>query len=805
MRLVLLDKNSDTYKEVCYDLKLGLQGHPASDIHIWQIDNPQANVAFDRRTANMLSLQCWTDCGALDSSNQMDDICRRGFVFPTNGAGMHFNHGNIKLDDSVESFMDEQTPEATSGSGKQQHFYIFSEVGVGRPYIIDSGAERRKPVGYDSLYLSKKVLDDDGDGVISAEEYEAIVGMEGKDPSSYEHEFVITDPTQVLPKYVVRFAADLDPDEDEEMSDPLKVYDRHDFFDPVLYRPVSLRDKMIGSHSMGEAANHKLVSMSDAYNAAKEDPIIAQKKKGIMDELNKIDDKMRAINLNFATVEERLYNILKESLATLKDEVNCKTKILLSTELEFRRQLEQLDNAEQWLERERTELSQTGFLEAWRQHTNMTSKMCSEVSAETSVLNNLEANLAIEGGVRIVTENGEPLMSTSGMPKVGGFDVVTNNNGTTELRQQLFADATAGATMTTGSTKKDLVSNLSADKVSAAAQATSVLNIAGTHSSASNPIPTISGMAYNPPNFLASGDGKMMDNDAWTQSLQKSMGVGGDGLSGLPGSPAPPPPAKMMGGGISGQTPALYTPQIQIPNPNLVPPNPVNMSKSYVPARQMAQVASHFSQFSLSALAERKMRQLSVAPNDQMVFRGSAIVGPTDAKKLYYSIPFISTLPTTSLCYSTRMHERSIKALQRSVLNVMAPTMVVIRSGEYIFGGYATDPWRFDGGRGGNPKGFLFSITLDCKIPYQGRQKDSQSGVLGGTSGRRHDCMWSGPDFMGFGIKDLCLRGDFRMCSSEIEHSYSVGCEVKSQEAKCFLAGSPIFVADEIEVWSIQN
>ena len=216
----------------------------------------------------MLSLQCWTDCGALDSSNQMDDICRRGFVFPTNGAGMHFNHGNIKLDDSVESFMDEQTPEATSGSGKQQHFYIFSEVGVGRPYIIDSGAERRKPVGYDSLYLSKKVLDDDGDGVISAEEYEAIVGMEGKDPSSYEHEFVITDPTQVLPKYVVRFAADLDPDEDEEMSDPLKVYDRHDFFDPVLYRPVSLRDKMIGSHSMGEAANHKLVSMSDAYNAA---------------------------------------------------------------------------------------------------------------------------------------------------------------------------------------------------------------------------------------------------------------------------------------------------------------------------------------------------------------------------------------------------------------------------------------------------------------------------------------------------------------------------------------------------------
>lgn len=223
----------------------------------------------------------------------------------------------------------------------------------------------------------------------------------------------------------MRFAADVEADEEEEMSDPLKVYDRHDFFDPVLYRPVSLRDKMIGSHSMGEAANHKLVSMGDAYNAAvveskKVDPIITQKKKGIMEELNKIDNKMRAINLNFATVEERLYNILKDSLSTLKDEVNCKTKILLSTELEFRRQLEQLDNAEQWLERQRTELSQTGFLEAWRLHTNMTSKMCSQVSSETNVLSNLEANLAIEGGIKIVTENGEALMSTSGMSRVGG-------------------------------------------------------------------------------------------------------------------------------------------------------------------------------------------------------------------------------------------------------------------------------------------------------------------------------------------------------------------------------------------------
>ena len=97
----------------------------------------------------------------------------------------------------------------------------------------------------------------------------------------------------------------------------------------------------------------------------------------------------------------------------------------------------------------------------------------------------------------------------------------------------------------------------------------------------------------------------------------------------------------------------------------------------------------------------------------------------------------------------------------------------------------------------------MFSLTLDVKVPYHGRQKDGQSAVMGGNAGQRHDCMWSGSDFLSFGIKDLCLRGDFRMCSSEIEHSYSIGCDIGGVESKSFMAGSSVFVADEIEVWQV--
>ena len=84
-------------------MKMGLQGHPCSDVHVWQVDNPQTSVTFARRTSNMLSLKCWVDCGALDSNNQMDDVCRRGFLFPASGEGMSFHHGNVKVRKSEEA------------------------------------------------------------------------------------------------------------------------------------------------------------------------------------------------------------------------------------------------------------------------------------------------------------------------------------------------------------------------------------------------------------------------------------------------------------------------------------------------------------------------------------------------------------------------------------------------------------------------------------------------------------------------------------------------------------------------------
>merc|ERR1712107_698708 len=50
------------------------------------------------------------------------------------------------------------------------------------------------------------------------------------------------------------------------------------------------------------------------------------------------------------------------------------------------------------------------------------------------------------------------------------------------------------------------------------------------------------------------------------------------------------------------------------------------------------------------------------------------------------------------------------------------PTLMIIRSGGRVFGGYADEPWRNDGLTFGTSRCFLFSLSLDIKIPFHGRE-----------------------------------------------------------------------------------
>jgi len=121
---------------------------------------------------------------------------------------------------------------------------------------------------------------------------------------------------------------------------------------------------------------------------------------------------------------------------------------------------------------------------------------------------------------------------------------------------------------------------------------------------------------------------------------------------------------------------------------------------------------------------------------------------------------------------------------------------------EYLFGAYVTHRWRLDGERFGSPKCFLFSVTLDLKFPYHGRQKDTQTDTQPGMA-PEHDCVRASSSLIQLGLRDLLISQDFDACSSELEYSYGVGLKPGSKEAASMLCGSSLFSIAQVEAWSV--
>ena len=54
---------------------------------------------------------------------------------------------------------------------------------------------------------------------------------------------------------------------------------------------------------------------------------------------------------------------------------------------------------------------------------------------------------------------------------------------------------------------------------------------------------------------------------------------------------------------------------------------------------------------------------------------------------------------------------------------VSPPTVLVVKAGDHVFGGFAADSWNLTGAYGGDARSFLFAVTRDVKLPYTGRIK----------------------------------------------------------------------------------
>ena len=97
----------------------------------------------------------------------------------------------------------------------------------------------------------------------------------------------------------------------------------------------------------------------------------------------------------------------------------------------------------------------------------------------------------------------------------------------------------------------------------------------------------------------------------------------------------------------------------------------------------------------------------------------------------------------------------------------------------------------------GSPSCFIFSLTLDLKIPFHARQ------ILGETNLQEPMALFCHGDRIFIGNGDLSIDDKLMSGSSELENSYGLGMEAHSTEAMCLLAGSPVFPISDIELWTI--
>jgi len=744
-------------------------------------------LRFEERTRDLEVLHAWVDADQIETS--LDTLASRGFVFGANG--QVFVTGSLPFD------LHDETPRRL----------ILCQIGVGRSFVQDevAGADgKRLPDGYDSIFLARPQEETSGAG--------------------YRHEYLLFDASQALPMYLVQYVPGISDGSDRNKrllewpgsaTAPPSVavealYDRYDFFDPVWYVPVSVRDKMVGSHSTGEASMHKLIGIGDAYDAAlneslKPDPILVQRQNEIKAQMRAIDGKLRDVNRNSAEVEERIYKALQDALFQLQDLTQQKMNALLSEEVELRRQLQHIEWIESFLDRQRDEANQVDFLNAWKCHVQLRGDLCRGPIRTAELLQNVQADLDFEGSFRVISRNGPQqdlrLMNKASASRTPGVKRRQSNGDSPGHRRG------SGSMTLTGTPSP--VQDVSA--------------IMPTATNATPMAPSTSTALTAQPDLDVSR-AFIEPLRQQKESLAKET-MGGD--SSAPGS-----------GGLGRNME--------------VPPTPPAIRKSK--RRPLGRGPSEYLQFSMTAEANRKVKQLGSFPHSDVCFNGSRLVSNqappplpddkpgtegeekaeepalrlSDAQILFLSLP-VPVRSRVELLFATwREDNPSIQGLVHSIptqqiviqdgentKTVEVPeyiqTVLLVKANGRVFGGFASDPWRDDGEFFGTAKCFLFSMDNDVKIPFVGKETLPVSKAMQdfykerGMPVPKFSVLTSDMHHVQFGVGDLVLANNFREGASELEHSFGIGLNPENGEAESFLAGGPRFVCDAVELWAIRS
>lgn len=383
-----------------------------------------------------MTVDSWVDVDALqETENTEESILEGGFKFSGSGTGMNFPVGKIDI---------QALSSNNENGGKQRKIVkrlMLCKVAVGRAYNAadDFAKIAAIPDGYDSFVIDNSKKENSSSVKkqqnASRASRESISEVSENESSGHEaFDFIVKDSNQILPTFVVVFeydpeaekrsrqkvtcencerrvatvfcqsdAANLCDQCDNEMHSS-KLAARHvrvpleasgaqtfsscrihpdkivEFFCPSCSRPVCVHCKMVGHHSTGDAARHKLITIAEAFKSVAEsanaiDPILESRKAAINAQQQSVEERAKQVIANATAIQTQLDEIYARAQVDLKALLKKKLNVLRGDSVELNREMSEIAQLEAFLEYQKSGPNATQFILDWAHHQRLRSEL----------------------------------------------------------------------------------------------------------------------------------------------------------------------------------------------------------------------------------------------------------------------------------------------------------------------------------------------------------------------------------------------------------------------------------------------
>lgn len=452
-----LSNDSPSFSFLEYFLRLSMHASTVRICSAWEVSNPQLTLQFEKRAKDLLTLDSWLDVSNLPLGNSEEETVKKGFQFTGSTGGMKFTMGRIKIGESEGGNSDG----ANQVGGVIRKRMLLCKVAVGRAYNATEELAKVAtiPEGYDSF-----VIDRDAINLNSIE----TSGKSSKEPVDWE--YIVKDPAQLLPTFVVVFEFDpeierrsrqksrCDNCEDKPATifcqadaanlcqecdaalHSTKLTTRHvrtaleagpqtfsmcrqhsdkyvEFFCPTCSRPVCVHCKMVGHHSTGEAARHKLITVAEAFKGVSEaaraaDPLLEARRQKIGAQMAAVVERTKAVESNAAEVQQQLEEIYKKALNDLKSITKRKVNILKGDMVELHRESAEISHLDSFLSYQASGGNACQFILDWGAHQKLRGELHSFPHHRENI--DVLPDIRINGGIQIHVEASGPPPSPLG-------------------------------------------------------------------------------------------------------------------------------------------------------------------------------------------------------------------------------------------------------------------------------------------------------------------------------------------------------------------------------------------------------